>query len=198
MLKDVQSAIIAGGKSQRFGSPKQNARLKQETLLRHAYRLASRISTDVMLIGEPHISADFPLKGIPDIVRGCGPVCGIYTALVHAQKSLVAVLPVDMPLLPADVYRFLYPSCDAGVPVIARSHKGLEPLVSIWPAHLAGHFKQAIDNGCYKLHKLIQKEQALIIDLPEMMPAYRPEWFTNINYKHELVELEKNDNLFKA
>lgn len=191
MFKDVQSAIIAGGKSSRFGSPKQKALLMQEALLRYAYKLATSISSDVMLIGESATVDKVPINSIPDIIRGCGPVGGIYTALVNASKPLVAVMPVDMPLLPVDVYRFLFPACSQGVPVVARSHKGLEPLVSIWPARIHFSFKQAIENHDYKLYHLIEKERARIIDLTHIVPGYRDDWFTNINYKHELITLEK-------
>ncbi len=186
MSEQMTAAIIAGGKSRRFGAPKTEAFLARKTLLEHAVDIARRISETVDIIGR----MDYKPRGAhavhPDLVSGCGPVCGIFTALYYCEKPWLAVLPVDMPLLNPAVYRFLYPLAKNNRPVVARSHKGMEPLVSIWPKNTLAAFEQAIESGAYRLHKLIESENGIVVSLPERMPEYRAEWFININYKKDL------------
>jgi molybdenum cofactor guanylyltransferase len=191
MLRNVTSALIAGGKSRRFGSSKLLARFDGKRLLDHALRTALSISQDTIIIG--NIKDDLTSVTVPvyqDLISGCGPLCGIYTALHHAKQKYVAVLPVDMPLLSVDVYRFLYPSLMEARPVVALSHKGLEPLVSIWPVAVLAEFESAIKNNEYRLHKLLQKVNAKEIDLATFMPNYEQKWFKNINYKEDLEFLK--------
>ncbi|KAA3614775.1 MAG: molybdenum cofactor guanylyltransferase [Calditrichaeota bacterium] len=193
MLKNVTSALIAGGKSRRFGSSKLLATFDEKRLIDHALDIAVTISKDTIIIG--NLESSIPVGNIPvykDIISGCGPLCGIYTALHKASQKYVAVLPVDMPLLSPDVYRFLYPSLTEERPVVALSHKGLEPLVSIWPVSVLTEFEMAIKKGEYKLYKLLQKFRAKEIDLASFMPNYQEMWFKNINYKEDLSFIESN------
>ena len=194
MLRNVTSALIAGGKSRRFGSSKLLANYNGKRLIDHALDIALTVSQDTIIIG--NLDDDVAGGSVPiykDIISGCGPLCGIYTALFHARQKYVAVLPVDMPLLSADVYRFLYPSCTEERPVVALSHKGLEPLVSIWPVSVLAEFEKAINNKEYRLYKLLQKFNAKEINLQDFMPGYKEEWFENINYRHELLNLNDKD-----
>ncbi|RMH63019.1 MAG: molybdenum cofactor guanylyltransferase [Calditrichaeota bacterium] len=186
MLDQVSIAIIAGGKSRRFGAPKTEALLARKTLLEHAVDIARRVSEDVILIGRMEERPEGVSAVHPDLVSGCGPVCGIYTALHYCSKPWLAVMPVDMPLLDASVYRFLYPLVRQGHPVVARSHKGLEPLVSLWPADTKDVFEQAIQNGAYRLYEILRNQNATIVDVHTHMPGYKEEWFININYKNDL------------
>lgn len=187
MLLNVTSALIAGGQSRRFGSSKLLARFKDKRLIDHALNIASAISPDTILIGDSPSATE--AEGVPiykDIIPGCGPLGGVYTALYYARQKYVAILPADMPLLAVDVYRFLYPSCTQERPVVAFSHKGLEPLVSIWPVTILAELEKSIKNRQYSLHKLLQNLNAKEIELEAYMPNYQQHWFKNINYKEDL------------
>lgn len=190
MLKNVTAALIAGGKSRRFGSSKVFACYKNRRLIDYALDVMRQISGDRLIIGNldsREINSGFPI--FSDIISGCGPLCGIHAALTYAQKKYVAVLPVDMPELSVDIYRFLYPSVSDDHPVVAVSHKGIEPLVSIWPKAQLEKFEQAIAQKEFKLHKILQKLEAKEVELAEIMPGYQERWFENINNKQDLKDL---------
>lgn len=190
MLKHVTAALIAGGKSERFGSPKCSALYSGKSLLDHALEKIQCISEDAIIIGDiPRNILCHPVPVFKDIVEDCGPIAGIYTALHFSHKKWIAVLPVDMPLLPISVYRFLYTSCRDGCPVVARSEKGLEPLVSLWPIENLSVIKDQIDKKDFRLHFLLKMLNSVEVDLSRI-PGYNPLWFENINYKKDLKSLE--------
>jgi len=196
MLDNVTAALIAGGKSKRFGSPKLLASYRNKRFIDHAIDLARNISSDAIIIGTLKNSAD--ARGLPvykDLISGCGPLCGIYTALKYASHKYVAILPVDMPLLSVNIYRYLYLNCTMENPVVALSHKGLEPMVSIWPVSMIVNIEDSIKNLDYSLYKMLKKYNAREIDLQDFMPGYKEEWFENINYKKELNNLQSNDSM---
>ncbi len=188
MLNNVSVAIIAGGKSRRFGAPKTEALLREQTLLEHAVRFARTLSGRVHVIGDLTFPARPGLTIHKDIVSGCGPVCGIYTALHFLEKEWLAVMPVDMPALHPSIYRFLYPLAKHQRPVVARSHKGLEPLVSLWPRTALKAFEQAIARKQYRLYKILEQLEATEAPLVQSVPDYDPRWFVNINYKKDLAD----------
>lgn len=196
MLTNVTAALIAGGKSIRFGSHKPNALYKGKSLMDYAVQKTMRISEDAFIVGD--VQRDFnkhPLPIFQDIIDDCGPISGIYTALHFSSKKYVAVIPVDMPLLSISIYRYLYTALAEDNPVVAVSEKGIEPLVSIWPISVLPHLKDQIDIKDYSLHHVLRRLDAVKIDVSKI-PGYEPIWFKNINFKKDLHQLENQSDAY--
>jgi len=87
-------SILAGGSSSRMGRNKASLRLGRRTLLGHA-RAGARDS------GLPHRVIR------RDLVPRCGPLGGIYTALVTSQAEIILFLPCDMPFISGDLLKAL-------------------------------------------------------------------------------------------
>jgi len=195
MLANVTSALIAGGKSKRFGSPKELADFGGKRLIDYAVATAKSISRRTIIIGNPKelVSAgNIPVY--EDLVANCGPMGGIYTALHYAKDKYIAVLPVDMPLLNLKIYRMLYPSLNDQRPVVACSHNGLEPLISIWPVVVMKDLKEQIEKQDFRIYYLLKKLDAIEINFASL-PDYKSHWFENINYKKDIVSLKNQANI---
>lgn len=188
--QEVAVAILTGGLSRRFGSPKALASLEGRRIIDWMVAAASRLSDEVFLVtGDQPSPPGIACPAYPDRRPGCGPLGGIDSALAHSPRPWVAVMPCDMPLLDGAVYHALAGYRRAGRPVLARSHSGLEPLVSLWPCSLARPVEQALASGDFALYAWTRRWRAVVVDLPAEMPDYRPEWFTNINYREDLQAL---------
>jgi len=196
MLANVTSALIAGGKSRRFGSPKELAQYAGKRLVDYAVTTAQSISHNTIIIGHKTESSlvHFNIPVYDDLIPDCGPLGGIYTALYYAKDKYIAVLPVDMPLLNLKIYRALYPSLNAEKPVVACSHKGIEPLVSIWPAGTFSALKVQIEKKDFRLYSLLKKLHAIEINFAKL-PDYQEHWFENINYKKDINLLKMQSNI---
>ena len=194
MLAHVTSALIAGGKSKRFGSPKEFAEFDGKKLIDHAIETALSISKSAIIVGSRLQTRNANIPVYDDLVDNCGPIGGIYTALCHAKDKYVAVLPVDMPLLNLKVYRALYPSLNEDKPVVACSHKGIEPLVSIWPVKVVDQLKDQIEKKDFRLYYLLKKLAAIEINFASL-PDYKHHWFENINYKKDINLLKNQTKL---
>ncbi len=189
---NISVAILAGGNSSRFGAPKHCATFRSSTLLEIMLHTASAISDDIFIIaGQNRIEPQKNNKVYQDMYPHCGPLGGIYTAAFYTDRAFLMTLPCDMPLLPAAVYEILWENASTGYPVSALSHRGPEPLVSVWPVCsslpvLTENLKQ----GKYSLKKTFEELGAVYINIEESMPEYRQEMFSNINYRSDLLELE--------
>ena len=197
MLANVTAALIAGGQSKRFGSPKQFAEYGDRHLIDYALDITQSISSNSIIISnDDELFKKTQLPVYNDLVKNCGPLGGIFTALHYAKREWIAVLPVDMPLLNLKIYRTLYSNCKEDKPVVACSHKGLEPLVSIWPVNVQPQLKSQIEKKDFRLYYLLNKLGAIEINFASL-PDYEHHWFENINYKKDIKFLERSVRLVK-
>ena len=193
MFENLSADIIAGGKSARFGEHKGLAVLNSRQMIDYSIVLAKEIGFSQFLVyGKENYFDQIDIPCYSDIIPHCGPMGGIYTALVKAQTNLVATIPCDMPFLTAEVYRLLYDNYGENKPVIAVSENGVESLVAIWPKTYESKLRDAIHKKVFTIHAFIQNNDIPKISIPELMPDYEEKIFLNINTKEDLAAIQKN------
>jgi molybdopterin-guanine dinucleotide biosynthesis protein A len=94
-------AILAGGESRRYGSPKALAAVGGTRIIDRVVAVLGRVAPDlVLLANEPDLFADLDLPARPDVRPGLGALGGIHTGLLWAHEEgrpgIVAVA-CDMP-----------------------------------------------------------------------------------------------------
>lgn len=112
-------AVLAGGRSSRFGSDKAQATLGGRTLLDHAAASLGAHCDAVIVVGRGQI-ADWPRADM-------GPLGGIAGALTHAAKrgyGQLLTAPVDCVRLPDDLRALLEP---------APAFLETQPVIGLWP-----------------------------------------------------------------
>ncbi len=196
MLPDLTAAIIAGGLSERFGEHKTRVKIGNRELIDFAIQLAKSLSDQVIIVhGEQDDYADKHLPHVADLVPRCGPMGGIYTALNQAKTPFVATIPADVPLLPVKVYEVLFQEKDHTAPVVAISHRGMEPLIGIWHEQLKNQLKTRIEEANFSLHEFLQEMGVRKVSIADRLTEYNPDWFLNINFQKDLKIIEKKLNL---
>jgi len=93
-MRSFEICILAGGLSSRMGRDKSRLRLGERTLLAH-------ICATAKTIGLPHRIIR------RDLVVHCGPIGGIYTALVTCRTDASLFLSCDMPFVSAELLEML-------------------------------------------------------------------------------------------
>lgn len=146
----ILGAVLAGGRSSRFGSDKALAELHGRTLLSRAVDALSGWCEHVVVVGRETA----PAPTLPDWPHSdMGPLGGLAAALHHAvDEGYEAVLScgVDSADLPEELLRLLSPApaCLAGQPVIGLwPASALPALVAILKSdekHSMYHFAEAI------------------------------------------------------
>lgn len=125
----ILGAVLAGGKSTRFGSDKALAKLGQETLLMRAVDLLSGWCERVVVVGRE----EAPAPTLPDwLGPGLGPLGGIAAALRDARDEgydAVLTCGVDSIDLPEDLPALLAP---------APAYLADQPVVGLWPTSAVG------------------------------------------------------------
>ena len=113
----LTGVLLVGGASTRFGSPKALARLEGETLAERAWRLLGEVCDERLAVGKRADGLELPFPLLDDGSDVRAPLAGVVAGLRAAANDVVAVLPVDVPLLAADDIVALAAACrDAAVP----------------------------------------------------------------------------------
>jgi molybdopterin-guanine dinucleotide biosynthesis protein A len=171
-MRDQLGAILAGGRSTRFGSDKAMAIMADgRTLIDHAMAGLAPHVTRVVICGR---DGGLPDRPAPDM----GPLGGLNAALHHAlEQGFAGVLTTgcDMPFYPADLPAALMGK-DAAV------LKG-QPLLGWWPAILSRELDAhlAADNN-RSIRGWIDRIGARVVDMPGLV-------LPNINRPEDLAGL---------
>lgn len=124
----ILGAVLAGGKSSRFGSDKALAELDGRTLISRAVDALSGFCEDVVVVGRE----EAPAPTIPDWPRAdMGPLGGIAAALRHAeagQYDSVLTCGVDSVDLPDNLLSDLSP---------APAYLETQPVIGHWKSNNA-------------------------------------------------------------
>jgi len=108
--------------------------LGRPLIQRVAERVAPIADELFLVVGRAADYAFLNLPLFPDLRPGCGPLGGLYTALVVAQHPIVAMVACDMPfvsapLLKAAAEMLIQEEADV---VIAQGEDGYEPLHAVY------------------------------------------------------------------
>jgi molybdopterin-guanine dinucleotide biosynthesis protein A len=105
--RPLTGVLLVGGASARFGSPKALARLAGETLAERGHRALAAACDEVLAVGKDADRLPLPFPVLDDGVESRAPVFGVVAGLRAARHDVCVVLPVDCPLVTAELLRAL-------------------------------------------------------------------------------------------
>ena len=95
-------AVLAGGRSRRYGGDKSNALVGGRPLIERAIAALEQVVQDVVVVTSRQLPDGVVTPSIPDRFVDAGPLGGLHAALhtaVEYGSSGVLLLACDMPLL---------------------------------------------------------------------------------------------------
>ncbi len=181
-MRLITGAIMAGGRSSRFGSDKALLEYGGQILLQRTAGVLRNAGLDVLIVGPPERGEQAPgVAAVQDEYPGIGPLGGICTAL-HARPHGVLAVAVDMPFLSAPLLRYLASlaaEADVVLPIVDGRGQQLHAVYG--PACLP-HIEAQIARGDYKIDRFFGHVRVRRVEEPELR-RFDPELrsFRNIN-----------------
>lgn len=182
-------AVLAGGKSERFGSDKRFFKFGDKTLIEIACEKIKNFDERYISLGSdfdvsnlPEVARDF--KVIIDKFENKGPLVGIYSTLIEVKSEGCVFIPVDMPLIPVELLNYM--ANFAGYDVIyLKSSNKIYPLPGYYSKKLIPLIERNIKSGKLSLMELIFKGEgvkALEISYGDLKKFGEPDRFLlNVN-----------------
>ncbi len=177
--------VLAGGKSSRMGRDKALLLLDGMTLVERALLSLRAVCAQVAIAGGDARLAPFG-RVLPDDRPGCGPLGGIVSALEQSAFAWNLFVPVDVPFVPAEVWRALLARAEQGdaICVMARGQH-VQPLCAAYAKAAAPVLRQELEAGRWKVTAAIGAAGPVAyIDFVE------ESWFLNVNTPEEFAALE--------
>jgi len=183
-------AILAGGASRRFGSPKALAEVGGRTIVARVRDALLRAGVDVVLVtGEPERFAELGVPARADAVAGLGALGGIRTALEWAREEGRAgalCVACDLPFVSAAVLGMLLERAGAsGVDAVAPEsggRRGVEPLCAWYSVACLGRIDELAARGELMAAGLLDRVRTVRVPLHQVARAGDPAvLFFNVN-----------------
>jgi len=155
-LPDISAAVLIGGKSRRFGRDKVVEPLDGVMLVERVVSVLSPLFSEIILVG--HVRQEIAgYKTVPDIIPGCGPLGGIYTALVSSRNPYCFVFAADMPNLNMGLIRYMAGLKEKADIIIPQLSKGMEPLHAVYSNIAVPVIKDLLEKRKFKILNLIEQ-----------------------------------------
>jgi molybdenum cofactor guanylyltransferase len=188
-------AILAGGRSRRFGSPKGLARLEGDPLIEHVYRALTACVAETVIVTAAAEWYDFlRLPTTPDLYPESGPLAGLHAALKWALGRAAGVVcaPCDAPFLhPGLVAAILEradPSAIDAVLPESDSPLGFEPLFGWYSTALVPAIEERLRRGDLALRGLAAGARVRYLPLRHVRGFGDPSvLFLNVNTRADLA-----------
>ena len=192
IYKDITGVILAGGKSSRYGTNKALARINGIPLIEKVIGVMGSLFQNVVLItNTPDEYAYLELPMYEDLIKGLGPIGGIYTALHSIKKDAGFFVACDMPFLNADLIRYMVELRDDFDVVIPEISGKLEPLHALYVGRCIVPVKRLVDLRQYQIFRFFPEVSVRHVKEDEIR-RFDPEFksFFNINRPEELAEVK--------
>jgi molybdopterin-guanine dinucleotide biosynthesis protein A len=186
--KRLAGAILAGGRSSRFGGFPKGALRRPDgsTVVGHLLRVLDGVGVDerVIVANPSHAYGDAGCPVIHDRLPGLGPLGGIEAALRHFSRSHDAVLflPCDLPALTvkeAGALRRAYETSGCRLVMARAGRSPGEPLCAVVDTGLLGEVRRAVRDGARSPQRLWRALAAHVVRFPDAAP------FRNVNTPEE-------------
>jgi len=188
-IGNVTGVILAGGKSSRYGRNKALEEINGIRLIERIIDLIRPVFHRLIIItNTPHEYAYLQLPMCEDLIKGLGPLGGIYTGLQAISDGAGFFVACDMPFLNIELIRHLVKLRDDFDAVVPRIDWKIETLHTLYGKQCLLPIKELIDAGECQIIRLFHKIRVRYVDEEEIRgfdPQLRS--FFNINRPQDLL-----------
>jgi molybdenum cofactor guanylyltransferase len=174
--------VLTGGRSSRMGRDKALLPIEGSVLVeRTAQRVRAAVGS-ATLIGAPERYGHLGLTVVADLVEGCGPLGGLYTALKTTHADWNLLVACDMPGLTVEFLRDLLDAARqcGSTCLVPQTESGLHPLCAVYHRRAEGAVATAIERKYFKMHdllKVLEAQSFPVADAAQLQNVNTPvEW----------------------
>jgi molybdenum cofactor guanylyltransferase len=182
----ISGAVLAGGRSSRFGRDKALEVWRGKTLLEHALASLEDCAERFVVGGtsERYGFADVPIH--PDLEPFQGSLYALARALELAQSDRIAVMACDMPGLTREFWNFMTGLEPAQVVIPENADGFPEPLAAIYRRSCLPAIQTALEANQLRMTGWHANLEVRMVLWAELEPKFGPNLFRNLNTQNDL------------
>lgn len=187
MISKATGIILAGGKSVRMGEDKSLIPFHGKPLIEIVINRLSPLFKNLLIISnQPELYEKYRLRIHSDILKGRGPLGGIYTGLIASADIYNLVVACDMPFISQGLVKYMLKKSDGYDAVIAEYDGRPQPLCAVYSKDCIKPAEKALAENNLKLTDFINTLKARRIKEEEVESLdNRGLSFANINTRKD-------------
>lgn len=196
-------AVLAGGESSRYGSPKALATVAGERIVDRVVAALREVTSEIILsANEPELFEDLGLPIYADRRKDLGPLGGIYTTLIEARAANrpgILAVACDMPFPSVEVLAVLRREAFGGGPAArpdivlpaSRGPRGVEPLFAAYRTSCIEAIEASLAAGDRRMIGFHERVRVHTIPMEEVEALCDPDRaFLNVNTPEDRARAE--------
>ena len=194
--KGITGIILAGGKSSRYGQNKALVEVNGIRLIERVIGVLEPLFEHLIIItNTPRDYAFLKLPMVEDLIKGLGPLGGIFTGLQTISDEAGLFVACDMPFVNAELIHHMADVMEDFDAVVPKVDWKIETLHAIYTKSCIPAIKELIDHRDYQIFNFFQKVRVRYLNENEIR-GFDPELksFFNINRPEELLNAAKSKN----
>jgi len=160
-------------------------------LIEHVIEVIAPLMDDIILVG-PSRPGMRGLKRVDDLIPGCGPMGGIYTALKTTDSTFSFVFAADMPTIHAGLVSYMQSLAAAQDVIVPAWGGGFEPLHAIYNRRMLTVIEPLVLERKLKIDRFF--DQVAVEKVPEsVLRTFGDprELFANINTPQDISRMKR-------
>jgi molybdopterin-guanine dinucleotide biosynthesis protein A len=179
---NITGAILAGGRSSRMGRDKALLDLDGRPFIEHIANTLRAVFEHVIIVSGHKSEYEFLMMPIyQDLYKDCGPLAGIYTALVKANNAATFIASCDIPFLSTSFIHYVIERDRHNDVTVVLGGNSLEPLCGLYKKSCIPIIKKQLQEGEYAVRACLKKLHTTILSPPIDAPRNRVHPLMNIN-----------------
>ena len=184
--------ILSGGKSSRMGKDKGFVELNNKPLISYSIKVLSPICNQIIIGANSDNYKHFGYPVIGDEIKDIGPIGGIYSCLRSSKTNNNFILSCDMPLISAELIKYILSQREGFDVVIPVFKNFREPLCAYYHKSIITGLFNAIETNRYKIQDIIKSFRTKFLPITKDLPFYQENLFDNMNSQPDLLKIENH------
>ena len=182
----VSGAVLAGGRSSRFGRDKALEVWQEKTLLEHALASLEDCSERFVVGGTSERYGFAGVPVYPDLEPFQGSLYGLARALEIAPSDRVAIMACDMPGMGREFWDFMANLEPAQVVIPENADGFLEPLAAIYSKSCLPQIHTALEVNQLRMTGWHDGLEVRVVSWTELEAKFESKLFLNVNTRVDL------------
>lgn len=187
---EITAIILAGGRSTRMGTDKALLLINNKTLLENAIDICKPVCNNILISSNFSEHRNFGHKVIPDEIKNCGPMSGIYSCLKQSETEWSFVISVDAAFVKTELIELLIKNTYNFDAVVPKHKKGQEPLIALYNKKVIPDIKKHLNSGDFKMQNLLKAINSKFLNTHDLVEK-NPNIFSNLNRPDDLQIVSK-------
>ena len=191
--KDITGIILAGGKSLRYGRNKALVEVGGMRLIERVISVMQPLFENLMIITNTPREYDYlRLPMHEDIIKGLGPLGGVYTGLETMSGKSGFFVACDMPFLQRDLILHMIEIMGDFDAVVPKVDWKIEPLHAIYTRNCLPSIKKLIDARGHQIIQFFENIRVRYVKEQEIRSFdSKLKSFLNVNSPGELTDISR-------